>query len=182
MKRTIIPAAALALIATSALANTPSFYDVDTNNDNKVTWDELSAALPSASLFDFRAVDQNSDGSISATEMTNNISALDLEPGDTAVSTPSVEINNAPVAAATAFTVIDTDNSNSVSWDELSAAAPDVSLFDFSEADQNGDGVLSESELANGAKYLEQYNADDVVQSDGGPVVNQPEIETKKGS
>jgi len=72
--------------------------------------------------------------------------------------------------------------SNSVSWDELSAAAPDVSLFDFSEADQNGDGVLSESELANGAKYLEQYNADDVVQSDGGPVVNQPEIETKKGS
>lgn len=181
MKRTIIPAAALALIATSAMANAPSFYDVDANSDNKVTWDELSSALPSVSLFDFNAVDQNSDGSISATEMENNISALDLD-RDTTVEAPSIELESAAIVTDPVFAVIDTDDSMSISWEELSAAAPDVSLFDFSEADQNGDGVLSEAELANGAQYLEQYNADDVVQSDGGPVVNQPEIETQKGS
>ena len=182
MKRTLIPAATLALFATSAFAAAPTFAVVDANGDNAVTWEELSAALPSASLFDFNAVDQNGDGGISETEMTNNFDALDLDADDVILAPAAVDLVVVPKAEETRFTLMDTDGDMMLSYDELSAAAPRVSQFDFTEADQNGDGMLTEMELTNGMDVLETDASTGEITSDGGDVVTQPEIENQKDS
>lgn len=75
MKSTLIPIAAIALFATSALAATPSFTEVDTNADGWITPDEFVAAMPDATQSDFAAIDANGDGAISAEEMSAHAAA-----------------------------------------------------------------------------------------------------------
>lgn len=69
MKSTLIPMAAVALFATSALAATPTFSEADANSDGWVTPEEFAAAMPDATQDDFVAIDANGDGAISEEEM-----------------------------------------------------------------------------------------------------------------
>lgn len=75
MKLTIIPAAALALFATAAIAAAPTFQEADANADGWVTPDELVAVMPEATESDFVAIDANGDGAISEEEMTAYVAA-----------------------------------------------------------------------------------------------------------
>lgn len=85
----------VSFFAATANAATPSFSAVDVNNDNMVSWDELSNALPNTNLYDFSLVDRNGDGAISEDEMSNGIEYLDQEPEDTsALSNDSTPVDN----------------------------------------------------------------------------------------
>ena len=77
MKKILIPAAALTLIAGNAFAVT--FAEVDANQDGWVTPAEFAAAVPEATEDDFTAIDANGDGAISEEEMT----AAQSVPGQT---------------------------------------------------------------------------------------------------
>jgi len=76
MKRTFIPAVALSLFASAALAATPTFQEVDTNADGWVTPDEFAVAMPEATDADFVTIDTNGDGAISEAEMITYTSSL----------------------------------------------------------------------------------------------------------
>lgn len=182
MKRTIIPATAAALISTAAFAAAPSFDAVDANNDNKVTWQELSAAVPSASLFDFKAVDRNSDGSISSDEMTNNFDKLDLKVSETVVPNDGIQISKASDTEVMKFDIVDSNDDDLVSWDELSAAQPKASLYDFTELDTNGDGMLTELEIASNFEDLDGANTNDPVTSTIEVTPNETESPAPKDS
>jgi len=69
MKLTLIPAAALTLIASAAIAAAPTFQEADANADGWVTPDEFAVAMPEATESDFVAIDANGDGAISEAEM-----------------------------------------------------------------------------------------------------------------
>ena len=69
-----------------------------------------------------------------------------------------------------------------VSWEELSYAAPKASLFDFTEVDQNGDGSLTEAELANGIDKLELSSSDESYETGEATTEMQPKVETNTDS
>lgn len=92
--------------------------EADKDGDGKVTFEEISAAMPQVTQEQFKQFDRNGDGVLSAE---------DRGPG------PMREI----------FEKADADKSGTVTFEELKAAKPDVTQEQFRQWDRNGDGTLS---------------------------------------
>lgn len=102
--------------------------DVDTDGDDHVSLEELSAVYPGFNAYDFRVLDINDDGRVNARELYN--------PRAQAVVT---RYKMAPDMTVTLMTV-DTDGDFFVSYDELKAAYSRLSRIDFNSIDANNDG------------------------------------------
>lgn len=69
MTKLIIPAVALVLLASPALAMSEGIAEVDTNGDGMLSMEELLAVNPETSAEDFAAMDINGDGALDADEV-----------------------------------------------------------------------------------------------------------------
>ena len=135
----------------------PSFSSLDANSDSSLSLEELLSSAPKgASKTDntsraealFKAMDSDSDGSVTATEKD----AFDTQMATQAQAMAFMTQQLSGPSNADVFSATDTDSDGSVSLDEFGndEAAGDISsdalqqLFDLIDAD--GSGSITESE------------------------------------
>ena len=135
----------------------PSFSSLDANSDSSLTLEELISGAPKgASKTDntsraaalFKAMDSDSDGSVTATEKD----AFDTQMATQAQAMAFMTQQLSGPSNADVFSATDTDSDGAVSLDEFGndEAAGDISsdalqqLFDLIDAD--GSGSINESE------------------------------------
>ncbi|NIA13127.1 MAG: hypothetical protein GWP08_03525 [Nitrospiraceae bacterium] len=102
----------------------------DANGDDKVSLEELQAVAPKMTADNFKRLDRDGDGFITKS---------DIPPGGHRGRPPMREIAKKA----------DTDGNRQITFEELSAAVPEITRERFNEMDRNGDGVLSPADNPN---------------------------------
>jgi Ca2+-binding EF-hand superfamily protein len=97
------------------------------------------------------ALDADSDGSISSTEINTSAAALRTLDGDGDGSLIAPEVLPDPVAneATVYFSHLDTDRDSRISYHERAGASDEGTRELLDHADRNQDGVVDGKELAN---------------------------------
>ena len=121
----------------------------DANQDGQVTFEELSAVVPDLTQEQFDTLDRNGDGVIT----------IDDKPED-----PVDPLKRLIRLLQEA----DADNNGEVTFEELSAVAPELTQEQFDALDKNDDGVISPADLPSPPEpgdyirdILEEADADD---------------------
>jgi Ca2+-binding EF-hand superfamily protein len=120
----ILPTLLSGFLGTAALAD---FSSIDTNDDGRLTQDEIEAQLAS----DFQAQDTNGDGSVSAEEF---LIWADIEVTDRSLEQATSVLNR-----------IDDDEDGKIEWPDVEDRADRIASAP-SEIDTDRDGNVSEAE------------------------------------
>ncbi len=164
MRKFLITASALGLIAGVAQAQIPSFSQLDNNGDGQLNKQEFTAAFgqtPVLSIWD-----SNKDQTVDASEFHNGIFNFWDENDDNQLSEQEVKDGIAvwldPKPAPASFAAFDADDNGSVSSQELGLGMPqDAGLF--RAWDQNADGQLAAQEIHAGLFEVWDTNNDNAV-------------------
>lgn len=138
MNRFALGLAATAFTATSALAQATVDVDqLDADNDDFVSQEELMAAFPEFDPTFFDEIDTNDDGRLSAEELnTSEAQTILSRYQPTEGSAQTVDV-----------TALDVDGDGFVSEMELTAGYPDFDPTFFDEIDTNDDGRIAPEEF-----------------------------------
>ncbi|SER98675.1 hypothetical protein SAMN04490244_104286 [Tranquillimonas rosea] len=134
MKRFAIVTATAALTATTALAQVP-FSAVDTDDDNMLSFEEVTAVYTDVSSEDFGEMDENGDDMIDPVEANTPVSNNILSQAEATTTGMNVDIN------------AEGNQTMYYDFDEATARYPDLSSEDFQEIDQNGDDLIDATEI-----------------------------------
>lgn len=117
----------------------------DTNGDGQVSFEELSKVRPQMTQERFAKLDRNGDGFLSKADR-----AEATKPKDSAKSKDADKpVDKEKVAVAVeAVRAADKDLDGKVTFEELSAAKPQVTKERYAKMDRNKDGVLSMADAA----------------------------------
>lgn len=133
MKRFTMLMAATALTTTAAFAQTVTgVMDLDTDNDDFLSFEELSAAYPDLTQLNFEEIDENDDNRISSQEMYATEAQDILARAD---YDPELRIN------------ADMDGDGFASYEEMTVIFEGLTPEDFEEMDNNDDERLSQFEI-----------------------------------
>lgn len=119
----------------AAASTVQGLADVDANGDRFASFGELAAAYPGFRETDFRDIDVNDDGRVSATELY----ASDAQSVVTRYESGSDIL--------VSLDELDTDGSGFASYAELAVQYPNLSTVDFQRFDANDDNRISFDEL-----------------------------------
>jgi hypothetical protein len=131
MKRFTTILLTTALTGSAALAVT-GVADVDLDNDDFVSFEELSAAYPGITPLNFEEMDDNDDNRLNSTEMYSLTAQNILARHD---PDPQVRVD------------VDTDNDGFASYEEMAVVFEGLTPGDFEEMDNNDDNRLSQFEI-----------------------------------
>lgn len=131
MKRLAILISATALTGTAAFA-VVGVQDIDIDNDDFASFDELQLVAPGITQEDFDLIDDNNDGRISSQEMYD---------------TDAQDILSRYDATMENLVDVDTDNDGFASYEEMVVVFEGLSREDFEVMDRNNDNRLSQFEI-----------------------------------
>ena len=134
MKTLALAIATTAMTATAAVAAT-DIRDFDANGDRFASKSEVAAVFPGITGSDFRSLDGNKDGRISAVELQ--------APGARAI----VGRYEPAGSTVTGISAIDTSGDGFATYEELAVVYPGLTLSDFARIDLNDDRRVSFNEL-----------------------------------
>lgn len=131
MKTTIASISAILLGSTAALAST-SVSNIDMNNDDFASFEELSAAYQGLSAEEFEQIDANNDNRVSSDELyaPKAQQIVSLYEGD---ELPRF--------------IIDLNGDGFSEYEEITTVFTDLTEIDFREMDTNNDNRLSQFEI-----------------------------------
>jgi Ca2+-binding EF-hand superfamily protein len=171
MKTLALALATTAIAATGASAM--SVESFDRNGDRFASFAEVSAANPLVNREQFRELDVNRDGRLSAVEID--------APGAEAI------LSRGERATGTVRSVADISGGSFATWGQLSAAYPGLKASEFRIIDANKDNRVSSNELydASAQAILGQYETGssvlvslDAVDTDGSGFASLGELQS----
>lgn len=131
MKRTLATIPAVLFGTTAAIAAT-SVFDIDANNDDFASYDELSAAYVGLTMEDYEAIDTNND---------NRVSSNELYAPEAQQLVSQYEGEELPRF------VIDLNGDGFSEYEEITTVFTDLTQNDFDIMDTNDDNRLSQFEI-----------------------------------
>jgi len=114
----------------------------DTNNDGKVSFEEIKAQRPNVTQEQFGKMDVNGDGFLSAADRGP------AAQGKPAKGSKSSDAGQARAQMIEKMMQADANDDGGVSFEEISKAKPGFAKADFDRFDRNKDGVVSKTDLA----------------------------------
>lgn len=120
------------------------FVRADTNKDEKLTLEEISALAPGFSKEKFDQFDKNKDGSLTSDEM------------------PKKQPKEGLMTTAQLVQKADADGNGKVTFEEMAASQPNFTREMYDKLDRNKDGVLSAEDKAEAQKDGKQAMVDSV--------------------
>lgn len=169
MQRLAILISATALTGTAAFA-TVGVQDIDIDNDDFASFEELQVAAPGITQEDFDLIDDNNDARISAQEMYD---------------TQAQDILSRYDYTSQNLVDVDTNNDGFASYEEMLVVFEGLSQEDFQLMDQNDDNRLSQFEIYDTeaqnilARYPFMESVEDIqaIDADGDNYLSRSEIQ-----
>lgn len=119
----------------------------DTNNDGKITWEEMSAAFPEATRERFDRMDTNGDGVLSPADRPPRGEGPGPEGGPRGPRPDGAPGGRGPGAEGGWFQRLDVDKDGKVSQEEYLKGAPNATEERFKRLDTDGDGYVTPAEM-----------------------------------
>ncbi|MBF0460711.1 MAG: EF-hand domain-containing protein [Magnetococcales bacterium] len=130
------------------------FQQIDTESTGSITQDQLATAFPNLTLPSaiqamgsdalFQALDPNGTGSVSQADFVSGVKALVAQNASTSNDNRWTQL----------FQQIDTENTGSITQDQLETAFKDRADAIFQQLDPNGTGSVSLEDFVNGMKGI----------------------------
>ena len=131
MKR-LVGTISAALLSTTAAVAATSVSDIDANNDDFASFEELSAVYQGLSMEDYELIDANNDNRVSSNEL---------------YAPQAQQIVSRYEGSTTPYMVIDLNADGFSEFGEITAVFTDLTREDFALIDTNNDNRLSQFEI-----------------------------------
>jgi len=131
MKRYIATISAVLLGSTAAIA-APTVADIDINDDDFVSFEEMTAAYTDLTAEQFQQIDANNDNRVSSNEL---------------LKSEAQEIVSLYEGVQLPLQLIDMNDDGFSEYEEFSAVFTDLDRNEFHQMDSNGDNRLSQIEI-----------------------------------
>jgi hypothetical protein len=140
-----------------------AFAMADLDGDERLSFTEAQTALPGMTQMLFDAIDEDEDGYLSEAELQ-------------AGGTRSTRDIAADLVAN--FVAVDTDENEELSWTEAREFSPDLSEAGFATIDTNSDEALSREEILALARYADEFESDDTLETAQAIAVGEAQFRT----